>query len=141
MPAKSPSRGQAKGPAETSVDAPTVGKSNGRRAPSGATKVPSGVSAKEVSRVVGNGVAKATAPTKPSSKLPRSKGKKYSYNMPKSEHETIVALKERLNEQGIKVKKSELIRVGIQLFVGLSDTRVKAALRKILADTVTEDAA
>ena len=51
--------------------------------------------------------------------------------MPKSEHETIVALKEKLNEQGIKVKKSELIRAGIRLLVGLPDARIKASLEKI----------
>jgi hypothetical protein len=44
-----------------------------------------------------------------------------------------------LNEQGIKVKKSELIRVGIQNIVGLFDARAKSALQKILADTANEE--
>jgi hypothetical protein len=76
------------------------------------------------------------APAKPSSKAPRIKVEKYSYKMPKSEHDAVIALKEKLNQQGIKVKKSELIRAGIQLFVGLSDARMKVALQKISAGTV-----
>lgn len=75
--------------------------------------------------------ANATAPVESRARTPRTKVKKYSYNMPKSEHDAIVALKGKLNEQGIKVKKSELIRAGIHLLVSLSDARIKASLEKI----------
>jgi hypothetical protein len=124
---------------KASAASPTVGQSNGPRELNGASKAVPDATTKAAIRNVGNGKSKPAAPAKPSSKTPRIKVKKYSLTMPKPEHDLVVALKGRLNEQGIKVKKSELIRVGIQLFVGLSDTRVKAALRKILADTDTED--
>ena len=127
--------------ARVSAASPTVAQQKGHRALNGKSTAATGAAPKAAIRNVGNGKPKSAAPAKPSTKAPGSKVKKYSLTMPKSEHDAVVALKERLNEQGIKVKKSELIRVGIQLFVGLSDTRVKATLRKILADTVTEEAA
>lgn len=136
MPAKSSATGQAKGPAETTADSPTVGKSTRRRAPSDATKAAPGAPVKVVGRNSGNGIAKTTAPTKSSAKQSGIKIERYSYKMPKSEHETIVALKEKLNEQGIKVKKSELIRAGMHLLVNLSDAKIKSSLDKISAVAV-----
>lgn len=63
----------------------------------------------------------------------RDKAAKYSYKMPKSEHEVIVELQKKFEAQDIRVKKSELIRAGIQLLLGLSDARAKASLQKIVA--------
>lgn len=127
MPAKAPAKSAAKASA-TSV---TVAQSNGRRAPKGVPKGAVGATSKAATRNVGKAKPKATVPIEASATTSRSKVKKYSYNMPKSEHDSIVALKGKLNEQGIKVKKSELIRVGIHLLIGLSDARIKASLQKI----------
>lgn len=123
--------------ARASASSPTVAQPKGRRALNGKSTAAADSTTKAAIRNVGNGKPQSAAPAKP----PRIKVKKYSLTMPKPEHDAVVALKERLNEQGIKMKKSELIRVAIQLFVGLSDTKVKATLRKILADTVTKEEA
>lgn len=128
----------AKVPAKASTASPTVGQPKGRRALNRTAKAAPDATTKAPIRNVGNGKSKSTAAAKPTSKAPRIKVKKYSLTMPKSEHDAVVALKGKLNDQGIKVKKSELIRVGIQIFVGLSDARVKSALQKILADTANE---
>lgn len=128
MPAKMPPKAVAK----ASATSPTVGQSNGRRAPIGVPNGAGSATSKAATRNVGKAKPKATAPIEASARTSRSKVKKYSYNMPKSEHDAIVALKGKLNEQGIKVKKSELIRIGIQLLVGLSDARIKASLQKML---------
>lgn len=131
----------AKVPGRVSAASLNVAQPKGHRALNGKSAAAADATTKATIRNVGNGKPKSAAPAKPSTGASRVKVKKYSLTMPKSEHDAVVALKERLKEQGIKVKKSELIRVGIQLFVGLSDTRVKATLRKILADTVTEEEA
>lgn len=122
-------------PAKTATNAnatsATVAQSNGRRAPNGVPKATLGVTSKAAIRNIGKAKPTATAPIESSAKPPRTKVEKYSYNMPKSEHDAIVALKRKLNEQGIKVKKSELIRAGMYLLVSLSDARIKASLEKI----------
>lgn len=78
-----------------------------------------------------SGESQSAGTDKPSLKPLHSKVKKYSVTMPKCEHDAVVALKEKLRAQGIKVKKSELIRVGIRQFLGLSDARIKASLTKM----------
>lgn len=124
MPAKAAVKGRA-----TSV---TVRHSNGRRTPSCLPKAAADATSKTAIRNVGNAKPKKIAPVKATANGQRTKVKKYSYNMPKSEHSAIVALKEKLIEQGVKVKKSELIRAGIRLLVGLSDARIKGALEQLL---------
>lgn len=121
----------AKVPAKTSAASPTVGQSKGLRPLNGTPAAARDAAAKVAIRNVGNGKSKATAPAKSASKTPRIKVEKYSYKMPKSEHDAIIALKEKLNEQGIKVKKSELIRAAVRVFVGFSDARIKASLKAI----------
>lgn len=117
----------AKAAEKASATSAAVVQSNGRRTPKPAL----GATSKVAIRTPRESKAKATAPVASSARTPLTKVKKYSYNMPKSEHEAIVALKAKLNEQGIKVKKSELIRAGINLLIGLSDARIKASLQKI----------
>ncbi|WP_426116734.1 hypothetical protein [Massilia sp. PWRC2] len=126
MPAKT-----AKTATKANATSATVSQSNGRRAPTGVPKATLGVTSKAAIRNIGKAKPTATAPTESSARPPRTKVEKYSYKMPKSEHDAIVALKRKWNEQGIKVKKSELIRAGIHLLVSLSDARIKASLEKI----------
>lgn len=114
-------------PAKAAEKASATSATNGHRA----HKTALGAISKSEIRNPRKAKANATAPVESSARTPRTKVKKYSYNMPKSEHDAIVALKGKLNEQGIKVKKSELIRAGIHLLVSLSDARIKASLEKI----------
>ncbi len=51
-----------------------------------------------------------------------------SFTMPKADHERIAALKRKCLEAGISVKKSELLRAGIQLLDSASSRRLLAAI-------------
>jgi hypothetical protein len=59
------------------------------------------------------------------------KMKRDSFTMPKDEYAQIDLLKKRLINLGQPAKKSELIRAGIQLLAGMSDSTLKATLSKI----------
>ena len=86
--------------------------------------------------------ASATAPaTAPASKRERDtvvKGKdkrtkkdkvvRDSFTMPKADYERIAALKKRCLEAGISVKKSELLRAGLQMLESSSAKRLVAAI-------------
>ena len=54
-----------------------------------------------------------------------------SFTMPKDEYEKIGLLKARLTAMGHPVKKSELLRAGIQLLAAMNDSSLKAALQKV----------
>lgn len=51
-----------------------------------------------------------------------------SFTMPKADHERIAVLKRKCQEAGITVKKSELLRAGIQLLDSASSKRLLAAI-------------
>ncbi|WP_322071692.1 hypothetical protein [Paraburkholderia bannensis] len=51
-----------------------------------------------------------------------------SFTMPKADHERIAVLKRKCLEAGISVKKSELLRAGIQLLDSASSKRLLAAI-------------
>ena len=51
--------------------------------------------------------------------------------MPDTEYAQLAALKKRLSVLGIGVKKSELLRAGLMLLVGLDDVQLKKAVAKV----------
>ncbi len=53
------------------------------------------------------------------------------FTFPKAEHDRLVELKKQLAEQGVIVKKSDLIRVGLILALSISPTKLKAVLAKL----------
>lgn len=51
-----------------------------------------------------------------------------SFTMPKTDYERIAALKRKCLEAGVEVKKSELLRAGLQLLDSASSKRLVAAI-------------
>ena len=54
-----------------------------------------------------------------------------SFTIPKPEFEKIDALKKRALTLGVSVKKSELLRAGLLVLSGMSDTALKAAVANV----------
>lgn len=83
----------------------------------------------------------AKSPTKPTKvATPKSEKKakpekikvvRDSFTIPKSEYAAIADLKKRALALGTEVKKSELIRAGLALLVGSSDTAFSKALSQV----------
>ncbi len=53
------------------------------------------------------------------------------FSMPKSDHEKIAALKRKCADNGIAVKKSELLRAGLLILAGATDEQLVGAVRAI----------
>lgn len=53
------------------------------------------------------------------------------FTFPKAEHDRLVELKKQLAEQGVIVKKSDLIRVGLVLALSIPQTKLKSVLAKL----------
>jgi len=53
------------------------------------------------------------------------------FTFPKPEHDLLVEIKKRLAEQGVTVKKSDLIRVGLILLSSLSQEKLKGHLARL----------
>ncbi len=53
------------------------------------------------------------------------------FTFPKAEHDRLVELKKQLAMQGVDVKKSDLIRVGLILALSLPPTKLKAVLARL----------
>jgi hypothetical protein len=66
----------------------------------------------------------ATAPKK--NKLRRD-----SYSIPESEHKQLVALKKRCIDQGTPLKKSYLLRAGIQVLALMDDNELLSAIERV----------
>ena len=56
-----------------------------------------------------------------------------AFLLPADEHAQLVALKRRLAAQGVRVKKGELLRAGLQLLDTLDDGDLQAALARLAA--------
>lgn len=54
-----------------------------------------------------------------------------SYSIPESEHQAIAVLKKRCVENGREVKKSYLLRAGIQVLALMDDRGLLAAVKRI----------
>jgi hypothetical protein len=70
------------------------------------------------------------AKTKPA-KEKKVKVVRDSFTIPKTEFTRIAEMKKRAMTLGVEVKKSELIRAGLQLISGLQDTAFKKALASV----------
>lgn len=55
------------------------------------------------------------------------------FSMPEVEYVQLLELKQRLSDQGLPVKKSELVRAGLVLLSSLGDDELKGMLTKIQA--------
>ncbi|WP_092950242.1 hypothetical protein [Paracidovorax konjaci] len=80
--------------------------------------------------------AAATKPTKTPALPQEVKPKKAklvrdSFTIPKEEYAAIEVLKQRLTQQGTPAKKSELLRAGLVLLAGLSDSALTKAMQAI----------
>ena len=54
-----------------------------------------------------------------------------SYSIPESEHKQLVSLKKRCIDQGTPIKKSYLLRAGIQLLALMDDDELLAAIKRV----------
>ena len=66
-----------------------------------------------------------------SEKVKKIKVVRDSFTIPKSEFENIDVLKKRALVLGVSVKKSELLRAGLLILSGMSDTALKAAVANV----------
>lgn len=101
-----------------------------KRAPQGANaKTRAPVQAK-TSPAQGVVQPSAASPSKPL-KEKKVKVVRDSFTIPKAEFAQIAEMKKRAMALGVEVKKSELIRAGLQLIAGLQDTAFKKALAAV----------
>ena len=70
--------------------------------------------------------AEDTAPAPKKSKLKRD-----SYSIPESEHKQIALLKKRCVDQGKPIKKSYLLRAGIQVLTMMDDAELLSAVARV----------
>jgi len=55
------------------------------------------------------------------------------FSLPEGEYEQLLEMKQRLSDLGLPVKKSELVRAGLLLLVGLDEIELKEAALKVQA--------
>jgi hypothetical protein len=56
-----------------------------------------------------------------------------SYSMPESDYTSLIALKKQCLAGGVAVKKSELLRAGLQSLAKLSNAALLAAVKPVIA--------
>jgi hypothetical protein len=61
----------------------------------------------------------------------KNKLRRGSYSIPESEHKQLVALKKRCIDQGTPLKKSYLLRAGIQVLALMNDNELLAAIERV----------
>ncbi len=66
-------------------------------------------------------------------KIKESKLVRMRFNLLDVEYAKLAGLKQRLSDQGVSVKKSELMRAGLMLIVALDDAALKRMLSKVPA--------
>lgn len=110
-------------------------------APKPATKSASKPATKSAAKPAAKPAAKA-APAKATKSPKASKAPKApkpeklvrdSFTMPKSDHQALVALKQRSISLAQPAKKSEIVRAGLKLLAALDDTALRAALAAVPA--------
>jgi hypothetical protein len=77
----------------------------------------------------GNKADKAAANTAMAPK--KTELRRDSYSIPESEHKKLVALKKRCIDQGTPIKKSYLLRAGIQVLTLMDDDQLLAAIERV----------
>ncbi len=61
----------------------------------------------------------------------KNKLRRDSYSIPESEHKQLAVLKKRCAEQGRPIKKSYLLRAGIQVLTRMNDNEFFTAIERI----------
>jgi hypothetical protein len=97
-----------------------------KRAPQAPAKTPSKAPSKAPTKAKPAPVAKPKAVKEKKVKVVRD-----SFTIPKTEFTQIAEMKKRAMALGVEVKKSELIRAGLQLMTGLQDAAFKKALAAV----------
>lgn len=99
------------------------------------TKKSAATAASPKKPAVKNPAAKATAKPAPAAAKPEARKAKQkvkvvrdSFTMPENEYQKIAAIKEICLKAGLPVKKSEVLRAGLQVLGGLSAAQLKRAL-------------
>ncbi len=78
--------------------------------------------------------AKPAATTKPAAKAKRAKKEKVvrdSFTMPKADYAKIASLKQKCLDNGIRVKKSELLRAALAVLDAAPEKRIVAAIKAL----------
>lgn len=70
-------------------------------------------------------------PVKKAAAAKREKVVRDSFTMPKSDYRKIAELKERCQERGVSVKKSEIVRAGLLLLAEKPRKELLAVIRKL----------
>ena len=76
-------------------------------------------------------VKKSAAPKKPAKKHHKQKTIRDSFTMPENDYNFLASLKKKCLAGGVSVKKSELLRAGIQALAGMSLAALKKQLSKL----------
>jgi hypothetical protein len=76
-------------------------------------------------------VKKAATPKKPVKKHYKQKTIRDSFTMPENDYSIIASLKKKCLAGGVAVKKSELLRAGVQALAGMSLAELKKQLSKL----------
>ncbi len=80
---------------------------------------------------VGKSVKKSATPKKAEKKHSKQKTIRDSFTMPENEYLIIADLKKKLLAGGVAVKKSDLLRAGLQSLAGMSQAVLKKQLSKL----------
>jgi hypothetical protein len=76
-------------------------------------------------------VKKSATPKKPAKKHHKQKTIRDSFTMPENDYNVLASLKKKCLAGGIAVKKSELLRAGVQALAGMNLTALKKQLSKL----------
>jgi hypothetical protein len=76
-------------------------------------------------------VKKTAAPKKPEKKHHKQETIRDSFTMPENDYNLLASLKKKCLAGGIAVKKSELLRAGVQSLAGMTLTTLKKQLSKL----------
>ena len=132
--AKTPVATKRKAPAKTAAKAVAKGPDTAA-APA---KAPANAAAKTAAKAAAKPTAKSAAARKPAAPSAEAKPAKIklvrdSFTMPSDEYAALGQLKQRALAGAHPVKKSELLRAGVKLLAGLSDTALLRALKNVPA--------
>lgn len=111
---------------ETPKESPTVNTAQPAPAPVAEVKSPVNGEAKPVeTKAAVNAEAKA-APAKADKKAKKAKVVRDSFTMPEDDYSKIAALKKQCQAAGVPVKKSELLRAGLQALQSMTEAKLLA---------------
>lgn len=127
---------QAKEPREPKVQADDVASTKAVKDVKAVKATKTVKATKKAAKTAAKPAAKTTKAPRAQEAAVKTKGKQAkkekvirdSFTMPKADHERLAVLKRKCLDAGISVKKSELLRAGIQLLDSASSKRLLAAI-------------